>query len=261
MTYVIETVNLTKRFRQSKRYKDIFLQPFINHEITVLDKVNIQVEKGEIFGLIGPNGAGKTTFIKILCTLILPTGGEAFVAGYNIKKESENVRRNIGYIISDERSFYWRLTGYQNLEFFATLNNLGLLEVRHQINKVLEFIGLEKSANVMFQKYSTGMKQRLSIARALLTNPQILFMDEPTKSLDPTIAKTLWEFIETKIVKEEKKTVFFATHNLSEAATYTDKLAIIDKGRICKILDKVKERYIAKKPLQEIWHTLLEGNA
>lgn len=259
MAYVIEAINLTKRFIGLKRYKDILLHPFVNPEVTVLDDISLRIESGEIFGLIGPNGAGKTTLIKTLCTLVLPTSGEAFVAGYNIKKEGKSVRKSIGYVLNDERSFYWRLTGYQNLLFFATLNNLTSLEAKQRIGRLLEFVGLEDARDTMFQNYSTGMRQRLSIARALLAEPQILFMDEPTKSLDSTIAGALWDFIETKIVKEGKKSVFFATHNLFEASAHADKLAVINKGRICKILEN-KEKYSVQQPLQNVWHSLLENN-
>src|SRR3990170_1098309 len=118
MGFAIETIDLTKRFLQAKGYGDLVFNPFQRKEVLALDRVSIQVEEGELFGLLGPNGAGKTTLIKILCTLILPTSGRAFINGYDVMKDGKNIRKVIGYVVSEERSFYWRLTGRQNLKFF-----------------------------------------------------------------------------------------------------------------------------------------------
>ena len=255
MGFAIETIDLTKRFLQAKGYGDLVYHPFQRKEVLALERVSIQVEEGELFGLLGPNGAGKTTLIKILCTLILPDAGQAYVHGYNVAKNGREIRRAIGYVVSDERSFSWRLTGRQNLIFFATLNNLSRAEAQGRVKDVLQQVELEDHADRMFKDYSTGMRQRLSIARGLITNPGILLVDEPTKSLDPIAAHKLREFLRNKLVLEDGKTVFLATHNLEEAEHLCDRLAIIDQGkiRLCGSLGQIRkalnsggQRYILK---------------
>lgn len=240
--YAIETVNISKTFNQVKSYRELILHPFRKKEITVLKDINIQVSKGELFGLLGPNGAGKTTLIKILSGLILPTKGKAYVNGYNVAKDGKQVRRAVGYVVSEERSFYWRLTGRQNLKFFATLNNLSPSQAKQRINEVIALTGLEHDAEKMFKDYSTGMKQRLAIARGLITDPEILLVDEPTRSLDPSTAQNLRKFIKEKLVGEDKKTVFLATHNLGEAEELCDRIAIINHGKIraCGTLAEIR---------------------
>jgi len=254
MKYAIETIDLVKNYQELKKYRDYFLSPFKKKIIPALKGINLKIEEGEFFGLLGPNGAGKTTLIKILTTLVLPNSGKAIVAGYDVEKEGKFVRRSIGFVVSEERSCYWRLTGRQNLEFFATLDNLRGAQAKKKIEEVLELTGLTNDADRFFKDYSTGMKQKLAIARGLLTDPKILFLDEPTKSLDPTTARNLRDFVKKEIVERRGKTVLFATHNLSEAESLCDRIAIIDKGvlkacgslgEIRKILSK-RQRFIIK---------------
>jgi len=190
------------------------------------------VREGEVFGVLGPNGAGKTTLIKILCTLILPTSGEAYVNGYDIVKESGKVRESIGFVTTDERSFYWRLTGRQNLEFFASLHNFYSRDARDIVDELLDVVDLKDRADERFLNYSAGMKQRMAIARGLLNEPEVLFMDEPTRSLDPGAAQSLRDFIKRHIVKERGNTIFISTHNLDEAEELCDRVAIFDEGKI-----------------------------
>jgi ABC-2 type transport system ATP-binding protein len=232
LSYLIETYNLTKKFPVVKRYRDLFFHPFRRKDITALHNINLHVKNGELFGLLGPNGAGKTTLIKILCTLILPTEGEAFVNGLEVTRKGKDIRRKIGYVIGDERSFYWRLTGRQNLKFFAKLNNIPNSEVMERIERLLDFMELASDADRPFKDYSTGMRKKLAIARGLLTEPEILFMDEPTNGLDPVIAQNLNTLVKEKLVEEEKKTVVFATHNLQDAEELCNRIAIIHKGEI-----------------------------
>ena len=227
-SYMIETFNLTKKFVHVRGFTELLLHPFRKREVIAFKDVSIKVKEGEIFGILGPNGAGKTTLIKVLCTLILPTSGKAFVDGHDIVKEEKEVKTSIGLVTGEERSFYWRLTGRQNLKFFAHLYNLSPSEAQRRIDEVLEFVGLKEKADDRFYSYSAGMKQRLAIARALLNDPKILFMDEPTKSLDPIAAQNLRDFIE-KIVREQGKTVFLSTHNLTEAEQLCDRIAFINK--------------------------------
>ncbi|UCD71591.1 MAG: ABC transporter ATP-binding protein [Syntrophobacterales bacterium] len=249
MSYIVETFNLTKRYPQIKRYHEIITRPLHKREITALENINIRVKKGEVFGLLGPNGAGKTTLIKTLCTLLLPNEGTAVVNGYDILKEEKEVKRSIGYVVNDERSFYWRLTGRQNLGFFAILNNLASNRANQRIDEVLRLVGLETNGDKRVKDYSTGMKQKLAIARGMLSNPEVLFMDEPTRSLDPVIAKSLREFIRKNIVDGQGKTVFLSTHNLSEAEDLCDTIAIIDKGKIkaCGTLDEMRAHFDGKR--------------
>ena len=228
----IETHDLTKRFVLQKGFTDFLMHPFERDEIAAVEKVSIKIGKGELFGILGPNGAGKTTLIKLLCTLILPTEGTAYVNGYNIAEEGGKVRESIGFITADERSFYWRLTGQQNLKFFASLHNFYSYDAQKRVDELLNIVGLKHRADDRFLSYSAGMKQRMAIARGLLNDPEVMFMDEPTRGLDPGAAQNLRAFIKERIVKEQGKTVFLSTHHLGEAEQLCDRIAIIDEGEI-----------------------------
>jgi ABC-2 type transport system ATP-binding protein len=232
MDICIETHHLYKRFPATKRYRELLLHPFRMNYFTVLSDVSINIRKGELYGLLGPNGAGKTTLIKILCSLIYPTSGTVFVNGMDITKQGDKIKKKIGYVLSDERSFYWRLTGRQNLKFFASLNNVIGREADKKIDHLLAFLDLGANADKMFRDYSTGMRRKLAIARGLINNPEILFMDEPTSGLDPLINQKIRVLIKDQLVGHENKTVILATHNLHEAEELCDNIAIIHKGKI-----------------------------
>jgi len=249
LSYVIETVNLSKKYPVLKGYRDIFLRPFRKKETLALHDVTIHINEGEIFGLLGPNGAGKTTLIKILCTLVLPSAGRAYVKGLNVTKDEKSIRKLIGYVISEERSFYWRLSGRQNLRFFAKLNNIPNREADRRIERLLDFLDLADDAGRMFKDYSTGMRQKLAIARGLLTDPAILFMDEPTNGLDPVSAHNLKQLVKEKLAGQEKKTVIFATHNLRDAEELCSRIAIIQSGevRIEGTLEDIKSKFNGSK--------------
>lgn len=239
MTAAIQTINLTKRFTVPKRYRDLLLHPFKRTESTVLQEVNIQVEPGELFGLLGPNGAGKTTLVKILCNMVLPTSGQALLFGHDVTRDEKAIKKMIGYVVSEERSFFWRLSGRQNLDFFAALNNMPPREAEKRIDDIVEMVGLGEAIDKTFRTYSTGMKQKLAIARGMLADPQILFLDEPTRALDPIATKRVRSFIRDIIVGQAGKTVVLATNNMHEADTMCDRVAIIDKGRV-KVCDTVR---------------------
>lgn len=200
--------------------------------VTALNNVSLSIPPGEIFGLLGPNGAGKTTLIKILATLILPDSGEVSICGHNLLRQPQHVRNVIGFVNSNERSFYWRLTGRQNLSFFASLWNLSDPDKTRRIERLFDFVGLSEKADTRFLKYSTGQQQRLSLARALLPDPEILLMDEPTRSLDPVAASDLQKFAKTELAGKRKKTILWCTHNLKEAEDVCDTLAVIHKGTV-----------------------------
>jgi len=230
--HIIETSALSKRFRRSAGYRDLLLSPFRREEITAVRDATLQVREGELFGLLGPNGAGKTTLIKMLCTLILPSGGTARVGGYDVVPEAGQVKGLVGLVNCEERSFFWRLTGRQNLEFFAALYDLRPKEARRRIGDLLALVELAEHADRRFDGYSTGMRQRLAIARGLLSMPPILFMDEPTRSLDPISAQRLRAFIRGQLVDAMGRTVVLVTQRLEEAEELCDRIAVMNRGRI-----------------------------
>jgi ABC-2 type transport system ATP-binding protein len=234
----ISTNNLHKRFPRTAGYRDLL--PFRKKQwVTAAESISLDVEEGEFFGLLGPNGAGKTTLIKMLSCLVIPTSGTAQVFGLDtVKKESE-VKKLIGLVSAEERSFYWRLTGRENLRFYAALYHIPGQQARKRIEDLLKLVELEDKADIRFQNYSTGMKQKLAIARGLLSEPRILFVDEPTRSLDPVSAQAVRRFFKERI-SGEGKTVILATHNLDEAEQLCDRLAIIAQGRV-KALGSVKQ--------------------
>ncbi len=230
---IIVTRDLTKSFTPSTNLIDFFLQLFKKRSVVqAVNGVTLEIERGEIFGLLGPNGAGKTTLIKILCTLIVPTSGEARVNGLDVQKSGETIRKSIGLVTGEERSFYWRLTGRQNLKFFAALHGIRSEEIKTKIEYLVELLDMQEYIDTRFDEYSTGMKQHLAVARSLLGDAQILFMDEPTKSLDHPSAEKLRRFIKQRLVNKDKKTVVFTTHILKEAEDFADRLALMDRGII-----------------------------
>ena len=229
---MIHIHNVSKQFRINKGLVESILRPRQEAKtIKALDSVSLRVQRGQILSLLGPNGAGKTTLIKILCTLILPDSGDIEICGYDLKSQENEAKARIGLVTGEERSLYWQLTGRQNLEFFGTIYNLSQNEIRERvrkIDKVLEIDDLDKP----FRNYSTGMKHRLMLARCLISEPDVIFMDEPTRSMDPGSAKSFRGFIRDVLVKKMGKTVFFATHYTREAEELADIIAIIDTGVI-----------------------------
>ncbi|MBK9710650.1 MAG: ABC transporter ATP-binding protein [Kouleothrix sp.] len=228
----IEASALTKRFRKLQTYRDLLLYPWRRPDHLAVDQVSLRVERGELFGILGQNGAGKTTLIKMLCTALLPSSGGAAVAGYDVVRQARQVRERIGLVSGEERSFYWRLTGRQNLEFFAALHHVSGSVARRRIDDLLGRVGLADAADRPFRTYSSGMRQKLAIARGLLNTPQVLFMDEPTRSLDPISAQSMRRFVAEHIIGELGCTVILATHSMAEAEELCDRLALIQAGRI-----------------------------
>jgi ABC-2 type transport system ATP-binding protein len=224
--------NLAKRYPVIGGFRDLLRHPLKRAMRTALDGVSLRVGRGRAFCLLGPNGAGKTTLVKILTTLVLPDAGRAVVDGHDVEAAPAAVKRAVGYAINDERSFYWRLTGRQNLEFFGALNGLGGRRRGETINGALRLTGLGPAADIRFNAYSSGMRQMLAIARALLADADILFVDEPTRSLDPRAAARVREFLRRELVEARGKTIFWATHDLAEAGEFGHDVAIIDRGRV-----------------------------
>lgn len=197
---------------------------------TAVDGVDLQIQRGEIFGLLGPNGAGKSTTIRMLCTLLEPTSGTAHINGYDIVKQANDVRRSLGTVLAGERSIYWKLTGRENLEYFAALYHIPSAVAKKRVDELIERMELKDRANELVEKYSTGMRQRVAIAKALLARPPILLLDEPTLGLDPQAARRLRELIAQ--LKQEGHTILLTTHYMEEADQLSDRIGIIDTGRI-----------------------------
>ena len=210
---IIRVENLTKQFGA----------------VTAVNDVSFEVDEGTIFGFLGPNGAGKTTTINILCTLLLPTSGMAFISGHDCVKEPSEVRKSIGIVFQDT-TLDKDLTAYENLMFHAYLYDVKRIERKKRIDDALHFVGLYERRNDLIKKFSGGMKRRIEVARGLIHKPRILFLDEPTLGLDPQTRANLWEFI-VELPRKHNVTIFMTTHYMEEAEV-CDRIAIIDNGKI-----------------------------
>lgn len=199
-------------------------------EIVAVDGISFDVEEGELFGLLGPNGAGKTTTVKMLTTLLIPTSGTARVLGHDVVKEAAAIRPHIGFIFGGERGLYWRLSAIDNLRYFANLYLVDPDVARRRIPYLLGLVGLDARGDEKVEGYSRGMKQRLHIARALLHDPQVLFLDEPTMGLDPVGARELRGVIRNLLA--ERKTILLTTHYMFEADELCRRIAVINHGKI-----------------------------
>jgi ABC-2 type transport system ATP-binding protein len=217
MTIAVETIGLTKKYG----------------DLLAVDGLSLQINEGEIFGLLGPNGAGKTTTLSMLATLLKPTSGNARVNGYDIVGQSADVRRSIGIVFQDPSSDDI-LTGRENLYLHALMFGVPKHERNERIEHVLKLVDLHDRQNDIVKKYSGGMRRRLELARGLLHNPRVMFLDEPTLGLDPQTREHIWEYVEN-LVKTEKVTVIITTHYMDEADRLCNRVAIIDHGRIAAL--------------------------
>ena len=199
-------------------------------EVEAVRAVSFTIEPGELFGLLGPNGAGKTTTIKMLITLLIPTAGSARVLGLDVVKDAREVRKRIGYVFGGERGVYERLSGYDNLRYFAELYGVPPKLQKPRIEELLELVGLKGREHERAEGYSRGMKQRLHVARGLLHDPEVLFLDEPTIGLDPIGARELRSTIAS--LTAAGKTILLTTHYMFEADALCDRIAVISKGKI-----------------------------
>ncbi len=213
--------------------------------VKAVQGISFEIADGELFGLLGPNGAGKTTSVKMLTTLLIPTGGTARILGLDIIKDAELVRPRIGFIFGGERGLYWRLNATDNLRYFASLYYIDPAVSKKRIPSLLEMVGLKDRADEKVEGYSRGMRQRLHIARALLHDPEVLFLDEPTMGLDPVGARELRQTVRN--LQSEKKTILLTTHYMFEADALCQRVAVINKGQIvaldtpAKIKDTVND--------------------
>lgn len=217
----VHVEDLSRRFRGRK-----------GQEVTALDAVSLRVEEGEVVGLLGPNGAGKTTLSRILTTLLLPTSGSARVEGLDVVREATAVRERIGLVLGGERGLYGRLTARQNLRYWGAMQGLTGSHCRTRADELLERLGLAARADDRVETYSRGMVQRVHLARALLRNPRVLIMDEPTSGMDPHAAQGFRGLVEE--LRDGGSTVLLATHDMQEAQLLCSRVTLIDHGRILR---------------------------
>ncbi|AWR93280.1 ABC transporter ATP-binding protein [Acidianus brierleyi] len=212
---MIDVIKLTKIYKLK------------NKQVSALSDVSFTLKSG-IGSLVGHNGAGKTTLIKILSTLVIPTSGDAFIEGHSVTREEKKVRELVGLVSVSERQFYYRLTAMENLLFFSSLQGLSITEAKKRAKEVLEMLNLSEWENVQYMKFSTGMQRKLALARALITDPPVILLDEPTLGLDPLSAR---EF--RNVIKNFKdKTILFSSHYLKEVEELADKIILIKRGKI-----------------------------
>ena len=212
--YMIQTFEISKAFG----------------DFTAVDKVSIHVHEGEIYGLLGPNGAGKSTLIRMLTTLTKPTGGTALIDGFDIIKQADQVREVVG-LVSEKMIMYDRLTARENLKLFAKLYNVPKNEIQPRIDELLAIVNMTKWADERIEKFSTGMKQRINVIRALVSMPRVVFMDEPTLGLDPQSTADIRELIR-RLRDEQGITIVLTTHIMYEADQLCDRIGVVDRGKI-----------------------------
>jgi ABC-2 type transport system ATP-binding protein len=231
-TDAILVQEIEKLFPLVKSGWGAYLAPFSRPVHPALSGVSLRVAPGESVALVGSNGAGKSTLLRILTTLLLPTRGTAAIAGWDVVRDPMHVRRCLGFHSGADAGFYWRLTGRQNLRFFAKLRGLDRRDIDRRIMEIAGRLGLEKVLNSQIRTLSAGTVQRLSLARALLHGPQVLLLDEPTRSLDPLTASEFRNFLRKDLVGRQGTTLLVASHSLAEVELLADRVALLDGGRI-----------------------------
>jgi ABC-2 type transport system ATP-binding protein len=217
----------------AKRFKSASLNPFRKPDVTVaLDGVSFSVGRGETVALVGRNGAGKSTLLKILSTVVTPDSGRALVGGVDAARRPEEAKKFIGLAGGDERSFYWRLSGRQNLILFAALQNVPRRGLSKKVGESLALFGLSDKADIPFKNYSTGMRQALALARSTLHEPEILLLDEPGKGLDPLMREGFMNFLKNVLSEKNGKTILLATHDLDMALGIAHRIALLERGKL-----------------------------
>jgi ABC-2 type transport system ATP-binding protein len=223
-------------------------------ETYALRGLSLSVQRGEVVSILGPNGSGKSTTLKLISTVLLPDQGVVVVNGSDSRSQAQLVRRQVGFALASERSFFPRLTVRENLMFFATLENVPWRQRASRADEVLHQVGVEAHASKQVMKLSTGMHQRLGIARALIKSPTVLLLDEPSRSLDPAAASRLWELIRN--LAGIGITIVLASHNFAEASSVSDRIAVLQKGQLLGVRDA---RNISVESLHRYYHETTEG--
>ena len=241
---MIEVRDLSKSFRAAD-----------GTSVTAVDAIRFTVHPGEVFGLLGPNGAGKTTTLRMLCTVLKPTGGTATVAGYDVAKQPSEVRRHVGFL-SANTGVYDRMTAWEMVEYYGRLNLIPADELRTRMDDLFRTLQMDSFRDVPGAKMSTGMKQKVSIARALVNDPPVLIFDEPTSGLDVLVQRAVLESI--KQLRGRGKTIVFSTHIMREVEKLCDRVAIMSKGRIlvCGTLDELRQLH-NQPDLEELFFALV----
>lgn len=234
----------------TKTYEDLSRGPF-----NAVDRVSFTVRPGEIFGLLGPNGAGKTTVLRILSTVLSPTSGIATVAGYDVDRDPAEVRRRIGFV-SNNTAIYDRMTAWEMVEYFGRLHGMPRPELNDRLGKLFEQLRMNEFRDVPGAKMSTGMKQKVSIARAMVHDPPVLIFDEATMGLDVLVARNLLSVIRS--LRDSGKCLIFSTHIMSEVERLCDRIAIMHRGRILDTgtLQELRERH-EQRDFEELFFSLL----
>jgi ABC-2 type transport system ATP-binding protein len=228
---VITSVALCKHFRSGTSFTDLLRGRLFGPRVDALRGIDLSVAQGEILGVMGPNGAGKSTLLRLISGLLLPDAGRLEVLGQDVARVGASFRRQVCYVNCEERSFSWRLTGLQNLEFFAALYGLRGQRVRERVDGVLATVEMEADAARPVREYSSGMRQRLALARGLLGAPEVFLFDEPTRGLDPAAARRLRRFIRDEVVGGTR-TAVVATHSFADASDLCDRVVALDRGVI-----------------------------
>lgn len=258
---IVRVHGLTKRFSVRRDWTATLRAPFAAPKALVVDRVSFDVREGEIFGLLGQNGAGKTTLFKMLSTLILADSGTATIGGFDVGHEAVAVRRLLAPVIANERTLYWRISAHENLRLYAALQGLHGAHADAEIRRVLSATDLQHTGTKMVGLFSTGMKQRLLIARALLGRPRVLLLDEPTRSLDPISARGFRRFLRDTVVRAEGCTVLLATHDTEEVWELCDRVGVLDRGRLLAV-DATRElRDRAGSDRFRVWLRGVDGPA
>ena len=254
MEPAVETESLTRVFNPKKKKE--------GKSVTALDSVDLRIERGELFGLLGPNGAGKTTLLKILSTLLLPTSGKAYVAGFDVAKDFQEVRKRINMVSGGEISGYGLLTVRENLWMFTQFYGMKSAVAFKQIDTMLELFGMSDKKNEKVRTLSTGMRQKMNVIRGFVTDPEILFLDEPTLGLDVNASRVIRDYIVEWVEKRPDKTVLLTTHYMAEADQLCDRIAIIDDGKIlaCDTPDTLK-KLVKTSTMLKIDVTLLNNKS
>lgn len=215
-----------------KGYRNPHFLPWRSKKTLALDNATFDCPEGKLSCILGPNGAGKTTIIKIIAGLIFHDQGKIKINGEELRADSNDLHRIIGVMTPNDRSFYWRLTGRQNLDFFCTLNGFYGNEKREMLESIFEELEFTENSDKPYRHYSSGMKQKMLLARAIIGNPKILLLDEPTSHLDPIAKQHLYELIERVFIRKKKMTILLCTHDLSEAEKLADHIILLNRGRV-----------------------------
>ncbi|MCL6465312.1 MAG: ABC transporter ATP-binding protein [candidate division WOR-3 bacterium] len=245
----LECQNVVKKFRRGKGLKRRILR--------ALDGATLSLRAGELFGLLGPNGAGKTTLVRCIATLLIPDEGTIRLFGHDVFKDTLFCRQQIGLLTSGERTLYWKLSARDNLKFFAALYGLSGKERDRRIDYLLELLGLKEVANERLERYSSGMKQKVSLARAMLHDPRLLLLDEPTLGLDPQFGRFIRQFIKEELNQKQGKTILLTTHYMDEADELCERIAFINRGKIVDI--KSPEEFKRDIPHKEVLAVRCQG--